>query len=878
MQPLRIDFHPVYIEELNARDASFAARDANHVAKVMAAIGLGPRLDLLKERLAALPDDRERVFAILVCLVFYCDRGVKVDDIAALVEEFCTYLVSPGERYQFSECLSALGRNHRQAQDHPRAIALYRDALQILDGLPERATTSALYFNQGVACEQAGDHEAATRAFREAARIDKALGRRQEARDDELRAAHNEAISALSSKHHVAVLTEASAKARQQGNMAEALQAYLLAMQHATRSKDLELVALAARNLGSIFFYQGEFERAREVLAGVLATIPANHASRAVVLLLAALGNVQSALHRPDDAMDVFRRAVSMADDHGWPDEADKARYGLSQLCIDRRDYEAALPLLRESLAFRSKAGQPIEHGNVLNQLGFVTYQLHRYEESLDFHRQALRIRKGSDVRGAAESAHSLAMLFDRLGDRRRALAFAVRAVRWYETIRHSISTGSESRESFFETVARDYDTAAQLACSMGHGSIAWYVLQRLQNRTLIDGLARGDVERPASVPEKEFEHERELLQRLRFAGADVLRTHDALRDLRGMYQTIRRTDAAYARWRTGEAPSSRELLARRGQGTAYLELLEYNTAAGANRWEVHLLGVCAVAGDRRLRTLTSTAEISHDPPQPVDYPALRASVERIFAQVREIRGGPGSLFVVAHGPMAKEPIHAIPAGDRPLIACQPVRYLPHSAFFGAERWFPPAVVDTFAIFGDSRGDLAFAAAEAQKAADIVAVEPILGRRVTRQALSEALGSFDLVHVAGHAVFDTEDPMQSGLVASDGVLTANDLRTVPIHASVVVLNGCDSGVQRAGLGSEMNGFIRALLLGGVRHVVCTLAGVDDEIAGEFAAELYSGLRHFGGRDIVTAVWHAQRTLADSYRDAPHLWNPFILVG
>jgi tetratricopeptide (TPR) repeat protein len=595
--------------------------------------------------------------------------------------------------------------------------------------------------------------------------------------------------------------------------MAEALQHYLLANQHAQRSKDPELVAMAARNLCSIFFYQGEYERARQILADALASLPPQHASRAVVLLLAALGNVLSALQRPDDAEEVLGRALAMADARGWPDEADKVRYGLAQLHIDRRDYEGALPLLRHSLEYRREhAEQFVELGNVLNQLGFATWKLDRDEESRSYHEEALRVRRGRDVRGAAESTHSLAVLYEESGDRRRALAFAMRAVRWYETIRAAISTGTESRESFFETVARDYDLAVQLACELGHGSLAYHVLQRRQNRTLIDGLARGEVERPPSIAEKEFEKERELLQRLRFAAGDVLRTHDALRDLRVLYQRVGRTNRVYTRWRTGEGPGSRELLdllAAQGPGTAYLELIEYNAPAGGNNWNVHLLGVCGLAGDRRLRTLSSLAEIAHRTPQPSDYPALKASVHRILAQVRAICGGPGPLFVVGHGPLAKEPIHSLPAGDRPLIDWQPVRYLPHSAFLGGQRWLPRPRIDKCAVFGDSRNDLQGAAEEARAVARILDVEPHLGGGVTREALTDALGQFDLVHVAGHAMFDANDPMESGLAASDGVLTANALRGVPIHASVVVLNACDSGVQRAGLGSEMNGFIRA---------------------------------------------------------------------
>jgi CHAT domain-containing protein len=93
-----------------------------------------------------------------------------------------------------------------------------------------------------------------------------------------------------------------------------------------------------------------------------------------------------------------------------------------------------------------------------------------------------------------------------------------------------------------------------------------------------------------------------------------------------------------------------------------------------------------------------------------------------------------------------------------------------------------------------------------------------------------------------------------------------------------VLNACESGVHGTGLGNEIRGFVRALLLGGVRHVVCTLESVADGVAREFAAELYQRLRSARNPDIVHSVWEAQRTLARKYAARPELWRPFILVG
>jgi tetratricopeptide (TPR) repeat protein len=881
MLTIRVDLHPVYLEELAKTDPSVERRGPEHMRKVAIGVDLAREPGQADRILAKLSNQRDRQLILFVALSFLSDHGATIDVCTPLLQRLTGDELTRGQRYQLAECYSRIGVNHRQRQDLQRSVEVMNLGLRAAEGLPPRATTSALHYNLGVAYEQWGDHGAAAAAFEESARIDIALGRNDDAKSGKARAAYNRSIAQLAPEEHVALLTAAGATARQRGNMSEALQCYLLAHQHALRGEDPELLAVAARNLSSIFFYQGEYARAEQILSEAVRASVRHGASRASVLLRAALGNVLSALEKGEDAEREFQRGLAMAVENDWPDEADKCRYGLSQLRIDRGDYMEALPLLLECQEHRRGASNVVERGNVLNQLGFVTYKLSRYDESIRYHEEALRTRKDNDVRGSAESAHSLAILYENAGDRRRALAYALRASRWYEAIRRDISTGTRSRASFQETVGRDYHTALRLACELDRSSVAFWVLQRIQNRTLLDDLARVSIDRPPSVSKASFEKERELLERVRESTGDSLRTHDVLRQLGPFYRSLRKESLPYVRWRTGEPMGANDLLVTLttcGPGTAYVELIEQIVKADESSWDMHLFGVCAVAGDHYLRPLRSSARIAHFPPQKSDHPAIGEAVQRLLDQIRLVTGGPGHLFIVPHGPLAKDPLHTFPVGDRSVIELQAVRYLPHAGFLSGQRWLPKRSTRTSAVLGDSLSDLKGARAEAHLVAARMRVKPVLGAHVTRQLLQRSLAEADLVHVAGHAFFEGKDPMRSGLVASDGVLSANDLRRFPIRASMVVLNACESGVQSMGFGNEMNGFVRSLLQAGVRHVVCTLARVDDEVASAFAAALYDGFGRTGDDDAVERVWRAQLAIARAYSGNRHLWSPFILVG
>src|SRR5262249_34597074 len=85
---------------------------------------------------------------------------------------------------------------------------------------------------------------------------------------------------------------------------------------------------------------------------------------------------------------------------------------------------------------------------------------------------------------------------------------------------------------------------------------------------------------------------------------------------------------------------------------------------------------------------------------------------------------------------------------------------------------------------------------------------------------------FDILHYAGHCVYDAEHPENSGLLFSDGDrLTANDLNRIDRTPKLVFANACQSGVlpSRKDLSSpELPAtFAQAFFQKGVANFICT---------------------------------------------------------
>ncbi len=105
---------------------------------------------------------------------------------------------------------------------------------------------------------------------------------------------------------------------------------------------------------------------------------------------------------------------------------------------------------------------------------------------------------------------------------------------------------------------------------------------------------------------------------------------------------------------------------------------------------------------------------------------------------------------------------------------------------------------------------------------------------------------YDVLHFAGHCVYDEADKAASGWVFSRGErLTANELRRLDRVPPFVFSNACESGKtpDRSELRSVdlAPSFAESFFERGVSNFVCTAWPVDDFAARQFALSLYSGL-------------------------------------
>jgi CHAT domain-containing protein len=161
------------------------------------------------------------------------------------------------------------------------------------------------------------------------------------------------------------------------------------------------------------------------------------------------------------------------------------------------------------------------------------------------------------------------------------------------------------------------------------------------------------------------------------------------------------------------------------------------------------------------------------------------------------------------------------------------------------------------------------------------------GDHASGAKLNQALlsGEYDVIHFAGHAAFNAQDPDKSGLLLHGAeVFFSQKIQRMVEGQPLVFLNACETGrtanedaPQSVGeyFWKPAEGLASAFLYGGALGCVGSHWPVYDEPAAEFAIEFYNCVLE--GHMIGEAMRLARRKLIQEHPDSI-TWAAFVLYG
>ncbi|WP_063003428.1 CHAT domain-containing protein [Nocardia salmonicida] len=271
---------------------------------------------------------------------------------------------------------------------------------------------------------------------------------------------------------------------------------------------------------------------------------------------------------------------------------------------------------------------------------------------------------------------------------------------------------------------------------------------------------------------------------------------------------------------------------------------------------------------ERMVRNMTS----QHPQPWllrsgPWSDPTLRSLVDEISGTCP-----PGShLVLIPHQELHALPLHAVRSRDgRTLSERFTLSYAPsNSLLVRCLRSRTPRSASAL-VLADATSDLACARIEGYEVAGILGAALLVGRNVTkREAVAQLAQRPTIVHIACHGYFGSTTRQSASIklcgstpntISADTDLTAEDLISMRVDASLVVMTACSSGVGVIHTGDEIDSLITAWLIAGASTVIATLWPVDDIASWLLIRRFYELLVTETSRTVAQCLHEAQSYL------------------
>lgn len=208
----------------------------------------------------------------------------------------------------------------------------------------------------------------------------------------------------------------------------------------------------------------------------------------------------------------------------------------------------------------------------------------------------------------------------------------------------------------------------------------------------------------------------------------------------------------------------------------------------------------------------------------------------------------PGDFICfVPHGFIHSLPLHTLklPEEKQFLIESNPVFYCPSaSLLYHLLDRQPLSRNDrnSYAVFGNPTGDLPHAGSEASYIGSILNEDVLLEDQVRKERFLTACREKQVVHFAGHSSPDLKSGADQKLImANEEYITATDLLNTSLECKLLVLSGCETGVNKlTDEGDELLGLSIAALCSGVSTLVVSQWKVYDSATKELISEFYNG--------------------------------------
>lgn len=177
-------------------------------------------------------------------------------------------------------------------------------------------------------------------------------------------------------------------------------------------------------------------------------------------------------------------------------------------------------------------------------------------------------------------------------------------------------------------------------------------------------------------------------------------------------------------------------------------------------------------------------------------------------------------------------------------------------------------------------------ATEVDQVTEYVSGRKVKGAEALERSFKENASSYNVLHLAMHALVDEKDPMNSKFIftqatdsVEDNYLHAFELYNMELPAEMVVLSACETGYGKIAEGEGVMSLGRAFSYAGCPSVVTSHWPVNDAATAKLMGLFYKYLAK--GQEKDEALRNAKLEYlenADPAQAHPFYWGSFVVVG
>lgn len=181
--------------------------------------------------------------------------------------------------------------------------------------------------------------------------------------------------------------------------------------------------------------------------------------------------------------------------------------------------------------------------------------------------------------------------------------------------------------------------------------------------------------------------------------------------------------------------------------------------------------------------------------------------------------------------------------------------------------------------------ELSGALNEVENIGKILNGEKWTGLEATESLFKKESGNYRILHLATHGLINNDSPLLSELIfngdsINDGLLNIGEIYGLSLHADLVVLSACNSGIGKSVKGEGNMSISRAFSYAGCPSVIMSFWKVPDNTTEQLMLNLYNALQssQHKGASLRSAKLKYLSEVKDFNKAHPFYWASFVLMG